>query len=240
MKQTLYILCLVFFSCLSNNEDWNAQKIIDKSIDASGVGLLYSSKLNFDFRNISYQAIRENGKFVFSRSFDSIYDELSNNGFKRFVDKKQVNLSDSLANVYSNSVNSVHYFSVLPFNLNDKAVYKKKLEDAEINKQSYYKIRVTFSENGGGDDYEDVFIYWINKKNFLIDYLAYSYKTDGGGMRFRALKNEVVVKNVHFRNYDNYKPKNTIHLEKIDSAFVSGDLVKVSEIVLENIKLTLN
>ena len=132
------------------------------------------------------------------------------------------------------------YFSVLPFGLNDAAVRKKKLPEVSIKGKEYYKIEITFDENEGGEDFEDVFIYWINKQTFLIDYLAYEYHTNGGGKRFRAVTKENLVNGIRFADYDNYKPKNdTLKLKNIDKAFQDNLLLKVSEINLENIAVKL-
>lgn len=229
---------LFFIACKKEAPKRTAQQIVDLSIEKSGLQKITTAKLSFSFRNKTYQAKRNKGIFEFTREFDSIKDVLNNNGFQRFVNNKPLVLADSMVTKYTNSVNSVHYFSVLPFGLNDKAVYKKLLPSTQIKGKKYYKIRVTFSENGGGEDFEDVFIYWIDQTNFKVDYLAYEYHTDGGGKRFRALKNEPIVNGIRFANYDNYKPKDSaIELQKIDAAFENNQLEKVSEIILENIKV---
>jgi hypothetical protein len=149
-------------------------------------------------------------------------------------------VADTMAFKYSNSINSVHYFSVLPFGLNDKAVHKKLLPSLTIKGKEYYKVEVTFSEKGGGEDFEDVFVYWIGKSDFLIDYLAYSYHTNGGGKRFRVLKEQCNINGIRFVDYHNYKTLNAnLKLVNLDKAFENSQLKKVSEIVLENITVKL-
>ncbi|MFY9243159.1 MAG: DUF6503 family protein, partial [Polaribacter sp.] len=129
---------------------------------------------------------------------------------------------------------------VLPYGLNDKAVRKKLLKPSTIKGKDYYKIEISFSENGGGEDFEDIFIYLIEKDNFLIDYLAYSYHTNGGGKRFRALKEQCSKKGIRFVDYQNYKPENkSIELMYLDAAFENNQLKKVSEIILNNIEVEL-
>jgi hypothetical protein len=143
-----------------------------------------------------------------------------------------------MVSVYSNAINSVHYFSVLPFGLKDKAVRKKLLKSTTLKGKEYYKIEVTFSEDGGGEDFEDVFIYWIGKEDFLIDYLAYSYHTNGGGKRFRVLKEACLKNGVRFVDYLNYKSLNSsVSLFDIDIQYENNKLKKVSEIILEDIKV---
>lgn len=240
MRILVVAIFIILTACKPQNKPLTAQDIINKSIVASGVDKVANAELNFTFRDKKYKAIRKNGKFELSRTFDSITDVLSNNGFQRYVNSNPIYLNDTIAKKYGNSVNSVHYFSVLPFGLNDKAVHKKLLPSTIINKKEYYKIEVTFSENGGGEDFEDIFIYWINTSTFLVDFLAYAYHTNGGGMRFRSVKNEEIVNAIRFVNYNNYKPKDkTITLNEIDNAFENNKLTKISEINLNQISVVL-
>ena len=98
----------------------------------------------------------------------------------RFINDKSVELSDSVTNAFSNSLNSVMYFFQLPRPLNDQVVVHKYLGLTKIFNKRYWTIKVTFKENGGGKDYQDEFRYWININNRQIDYLAYNYLTEGG------------------------------------------------------------
>ena len=115
---------------------FTAQQIIDKSIIASGTDKVSVGSVAFDFRKRNYTATRNNGKFSLVRitKNDSTVtkDVLSNSGFERYVNDEFVIVPDSMATRYSGSVNSVHYFSVLPFGLNDAAVKKKFLKETTI------------------------------------------------------------------------------------------------------------
>ena len=236
----LLLSFILFISCQPQKKKLTAQQIINKSILASGTDKVSNSEITFEFRDKQYSAIRNNGKFKLIRSFDSIKDVLSNRGFERFINEKSIIVVDSMALKYSNSVNSVHYFSVLPYGLNDKAVRKKRLPSSTINGKEYYKIEITFSENGGGEDFEDVFIYWIGKEDYLIDYLAYSYHTNGGGKRFRVLKEQCFKNGIRFVDYQNYKPNaENIKLIDIDKSYEKNNLKLVSEIILRNIEVSI-
>jgi hypothetical protein len=240
MKYLYFIAIALLVSCKTPQKELTAQEIIDKAMLVAGSEKVENAKISFDFRNIHYEATRKKGIFQLKRSFDSITDVLSNQGFQRFVNEKPISISDSLATVYSNSVNAVHYFSVLPYGLNDKAVHKKQLPSAIIQGKEYYKIEITFSENGGGEDYEDVFVYWIGKEDFMVYYLAYSYHTNGGGKRFRTVTNQQTINGIRFVDYDNYQPNNNNNsLIDLDKAFENNDVSKVSEIVLENLKVAI-
>lgn len=77
------------------------------------------------------------------------------------------------------------YLALLPYGLNDPSVNKTFIREFSIRDKPYYLIKITFDLRGGGDDHEDVFFYWINKDQFTVDYFAYSYHADEGGVRFR-------------------------------------------------------
>ena len=53
-------------------------------------------------------------------------------------------------------------------------------------------------------------------------------------------KNSKIVKGVRFLNYNNYKPKRSIKLENIDTEYLNNQLIKISEIEIENIYLLLD
>lgn len=242
MRYLSVFLLLLLISCKPSEKQLTAQQIIDKTIDYSGADKVANSEISFNFRDKSYHATRKNGSFKLFRNIikDSIaIDEVvTNNGYERLINAQEVKVADTMVSKYSNSINSVHYFSVLPFGLNDKAVNKKLLKSSTIKGKDYYKIEVTFSENGGGEDFEDVFIYWVGKDDFLVDYLAYSYHTNNGGKRFRVLKEQCVKNGIRFVDYHNYKPLNKdISLVNIDKAFENNQLKKLSEIVLKNIEV---
>ncbi len=140
---------------------------------------------------------------------------------------------------YSSSVNSVHYFSVLPYGLNAAAVNKEYLKKVEIKGRTYHKIKVTFNKENGGEDFEDVFVYWFDTEDYKVGYLAYSYnESDGLGLRFREAYNERYIDGVRFVDYNNYKPKkNTISVIDLDSLFEADRLKLLSKIELEHVKV---
>lgn len=239
----LLIVSLLLLNCVQQPESLTADAIIQKSMEVSGVINLNSSVLAFDFRDIHYEASRSNGFFELQRiqkdSVKVVRDFLNNKSFERFIDDSLVTVPDSMATKYAASVNSVHYFAVLPYSLDGKAVNKTYMGEVKIKDKKYYKIKVTFNEDGGGEDFDDVFIYWINTKNSKIDYLAYSFKEDDGiGLRFREAYNERYINGVRFVDYNNFKPKDkTAKLENLDVLFNENQLGLLSKIELKNINL---
>ena len=236
-----YALLIVITSC-HIDEKLSAQKIIDKTINVSGGDHYLNVNIKFDFRDKHYRSSRNNGMFQYERYFKdslgAVKDVLSNDGIQRFINNKVITISDTLAKSIASSVNSVHYFAFLPFGLNDSSVNKHYIGDVEMFGKSYYKIKICFNKEGGGEDYEDEFIYWINKKNFMVDYLAYSYnEANDIGIRFRVANNERFIGGLRFVDYLNFKPKSSeIDLLNIEELYLRNHLELVSKIVLHNIE----
>ncbi len=244
----IFISILFFFSCVENKEvkphqkHLTAQAIIDKAIDISCQGNCDQVAIEFIFRDRIYKSKRSQGDYLLERfktdSLDVIHDMLSNSGLKRFINDSLVTVPDSMAINIGDGVNSVHYFAQLPYGLNSGAVHKKLLGEDTINGKTYYEIEVTFSEEGGGTDFDDRFVYWIHKKDFTVDFLAYKYATNGGGMRFREAYNVRTVKGIRFVDYNNYKPKSLEYkLEDLDNLFEKEELKLLSKIETEDVKV---
>ncbi len=245
MKNLLIIFLIigVLVSCKNQDEVVTAQKVVDNAVAKAGGSLFEQSIVGFDFRGKHYEGWRYKGAYILNRfsqdSTASVCDELSNKGFRRFVNADEIVLADSLSSRYRQSVNSVHYFAMLPFGLNDRAVNKEYLGESTIKGVRYQKIRVSFAKEGGGDDFDDVFLYWVNKKTHYVDYLAYEYHTNEGGIRFREAFNARIVNGIRFVDYNNYKPNSKeIPLDKIADYFDKGELELLSKIILENIEVT--
>ena len=247
--QRLYILlALLLFTAngCTQEEKSEAQEIVDAAIAAHGGGLLDKSVVTFKLRDIQYRALRDEGAYVYSRTFthDStgqrIHDVLRNSGFERTADEAVVDLPQERQEAFSASVNSVIYFALLPYFLNDAAVQKKYLGEATVKGEPYDKVQVTFEATGGGEDHEDVYVYWFHRGRHTMDYLAYSFEEEDGseGTRFREAVNPREVGGVRFQDYINYTSKEQFPLENYDRAFEAGKLEKVSEINLEDVKVS--
>lgn len=240
---SIFLLFALIISCKDGSKaTLTAQEIVDKSIAVSG-GENYNVKsTSFEFRNIRYKSSFKGGRKLLQREQrkDStlIKDILCAGELRRYENDASIEVADTTAVKYANSVNSVHYFARLPFGLNDAAVNKKLLGQTEINNKAYYKIEITFDAENGGEDFDDVYLYWIEKNTFKPDYLAYVYHTDGGGQRFRVAKNERYVGGIRFVDYDNLKPKKDgTNFKDIDELYTNGELEKLSSIELNDIKV---
>ncbi len=229
---------LVAASCSGTLSD--PQEIVDKSLFAHGGDKYLSAEIEFDFRDRHYITKRNDGVYskerIFKDSVSITHDILTNHGFARTINGQAANVPDSMATKYSASINSVIYFALLPYALNDPSVIKKLLGTTEMEGQSYYKIQVTFSPDGG-EGHQDTFYYWIHQQDFTIDYLAYYFLEDGKwDIRFRKAFNRNNISGILFQDYINYKPKESGRsFTEVEELFKSNNLVELSRIELKNI-----
>lgn len=216
----------------------SADQTIQNAIKYYGGDAYDKLDVEFQFRDKFYSLKHDDGKFQYKRIFQDstgreINDVLDNTGFKRLVNGREVELSAKDSAAYANSVNSVHYFALLPYNLKDDAVLAHNREDVLIKGRPYKTIEVRFKQDGGGADYQDVFIFWFNATTFEMDYFAYSYQTDGGGVRFRESVNKEKVDGVIFQDYNNFKADKGTDLASLPSKFAKQELELLSKIDLE-------
>ena len=102
----------------------------------------------------------------------------------------------------------------------------------------YWTLKISFDQEGGGDDFQDEFRYWINQKNHQIDYIAYNYLTDGGGTRFRKALNKRKHQGLLFQDYINFKPETKFPpLDSLPWLLEQDKLLEVSRIEKKNIKV---
>jgi len=234
-----YIFVLIFsvgfVSCKDKND--KARKIVDKSIEAHGGSKYEKFTAEFDFRKFHIKLMQNEGVFQYERiSKDSanndIWDVVNNKGLFRLINGNQVTLSEKDISKYTNAVNSVAYFVLLPYKLKDKAVNLEYLGEIEIANQKYDKVKVWFDKEGGGKDFEDVYCYWFNQNTHLIDYLAYT----NGGPRFRRVKIRQTVGGIVFQDYENFAiTDTTLNAYQYDKAFIAGKDSLLSLIEQKNI-----
>jgi hypothetical protein len=205
-------------------------------------GILDSAHITFRLRDREYIYKKQAGQFEYTRIyFDTsnnqrIVDVLTNGGLVRTINGKEVDLTDERRQAYTNSVNGVIYFAFLPYRLNDPAVIKEYLGIQRINNRDYRTIRVTFREEGGGVDYQDTFLYWFDVIDSSMDYFAYDYITDGGGVRFREGFGRRSIGGVVIQDYYNYTHDH-LSLDALAMAFERGQLELLSTITLESVQL---
>ncbi len=181
--------------------------------------------------------------FVYTRSFvdtsgNDILDVLTNDGFQRRTNGRATRLSPKQDSSAREALNSVIYFAFLPRWLADEAAVREYEGLDTLRGRAYHRVRVGFRQNGGGVDFSDHFLYWFDVDDSSLDYLAYSYATNGGGVRFREAFNTRVVSGIMVQDYRNYaaEPEGTYSLEEIAGAWSSGRLELLSTVSLEGVR----
>lgn len=218
----------------------NTHVIVNEAIKAHGGTSYDSAYYQFVFRDKLYTFNNQNGFEYTVNSIDSlgnrIKDYLHNGKFERTINEKVVELSEKDIAKYSNALNSVIYFATLPHKLNDQAVHKENVGETVIKGEDYDVIRVTFEKEGGGKDYDDIFMYWINKKSHYINYLAYSYSVNEGGVRFRSAYNSRTIDGIRFQDYINWEAPVSTQLSQLPAMLENEQLKELSRIETEDVQ----
>jgi len=239
----MFMAVLLFSSCSEEKKELTANEIIDKAIQNAGGNRYENAEIEFIFRKKEYKSKRQAGKFQLERvGLDSVgnrvRDILTNDGLERQINDTTTKLQDSLILPVGNSINSVHYFVHLPYGLNAPAANKKLIGKDSIAGREYYEIKVQFAEEGGGTDHEDEYLYWIDTQNFEVDYLAYNFDVNDGGIRFRKAFNHRIIEGIRFVDYENYKYEElSTPLHKLDSLYEKRELDLLSLIETKNVKV---
>ncbi len=216
-----------------------ADEVISKAIKAHGGELYDTADYSFVFRGKKYQFANNGDEYTYSikseHSDISVCDFITNGIFQRYVNEELVSLAEKEVDKYKEALNSVIYFATLPHKLKDAAVVKKFIETTTIKDQQYNVVEVTFREEGGGEDHDDEFYYWINTKTSKVDYLAYKYHVNNGGIRFRSAYNRRIVEGITFQDYVNWKAVLGTPLKELPRLFEQGELKEVSRVDIENV-----
>lgn len=216
-----------------------ADSILMVCFEAHGGNQYYDAHFSFSFRDIDYEFQNDGASYVYKRKFtkkESKYvDVLDNGSFSRTIDDKPAHLNEEDKSKFSSSVNSVIYFATLPHKLLDAAVMVEYGGVDSLKGNFYQLLKVSFKQEGGGEDFDDEYLYWINQGTNQIDYLAYNYQVNGGGVRFRSAYNVRKVEAVLFQDYVNYKAPVGTKLKDLSRLFESGELEELSRIETKNI-----
>jgi len=213
-------------SCGINQPTGN--QIMNRAFERHGGEYLKNLEIDFKFRGFKYEAKLVDGKFA--------YQNRSRLGSTEENYSKRVKLGRNNTPPPASAM-SVFHFALLPFNVNDEMAHKELMCTSKIKGEDYYKVEVTFDLKGGGEDFEDVYIYWVHKENYTIDYLAYSFYNNGGGVRFREAYNQREVNGVRFQDYINYTIDEDYPAQELDYAFQKGRLREISRINLDDIEV---
>ncbi|GAB2595005.1 DUF6503 family protein [Spirosoma areae] len=241
MPRTALFLCFSLLAVIACQPKNNPRKIIDEAINAHGGDAYQNKRIEFDFRQFHLVLEQQDGRFRYTRTHrDStgtrIEEVLTNDGLTRTLNGQRQALDTTQTKKYSEAVNAVAYFALLPHKLADPAVLADYIGESRIEGQTYDKIRVQFRAEDGGNDHGDTFFYWFNQQSHTMDYLAYSE----GGPRFRKAINPQIIGGIRFQDYINYKgdPNDTTSVSNYDRRYEAHQLPELSRIEQKNIRVT--
>ena len=218
------------------------EEVIARARAAHGADVLDHATVTFTFRGDRFTVERDGGRFSYTRSWTdstgtAVRDVLSNDGLTRTVAGDTVALAEREFLIAEEAVNSVVYFFLLPYPLTDPAVQARLVGADTLRGSSYDRVEVTFEQEGGGRDYQDVFLYWFHRDDATMDFFAYSYEDSGGGARFRQALNPRVVDGVRVVDHLNFEADPTRPLDGLGQLWAADSLALLSEIVHEGVEV---
>lgn len=226
----------------------SAEAVVDSAIAAHGGETLDRAVVQFDFRGDQYRIRQDGGQFHYRRTYtdsldQTVVDGLTNNGPYRVVEGDTVSLSQEEQSALKTTVNSVTYFSLLPQPLSDSAVQPAYQGRDTIEGTPYHRVRVTFQQEGGGDDWEDVFMYWFRTDTYAMDYLAYAFGLGPDdmdrGTRFREAYNVRRINGVRVADYMNYTSDTLSYdqMHRYPDLWAQDALELVSRIEIDSVRI---
>lgn len=218
-----------------------SEELINQAIEAHGGELYETAHYQFTFRDKVFTFKNNGQEYVYTSEHQTDQgwqkDYFENGEFERKVGGTPINLSTEAMDSYGETLNSVIYFATLPHKLSDASVNSKHKGQTTINEINYEQVLVTFSQEGGGEDFDDEYVYWINSETNKVDYFAYNYQVNGGGVRFRAAFNSRKVDGIVFQDYINYSAAVGTPLLELAKLYEEDKLVEVSRIELVDVKV---
>ncbi|WP_233992730.1 DUF6503 family protein [Salinibacter altiplanensis] len=241
------VFVLLLGACTAPESPPSAAVVIDSARAAHGASVLDRAVVALDFRGDAYRLRQDGGDFHYRRASTdslgrSVTEGLTNDGRYRVVEGDTVSLSASERAAVETTVNSVAYFALLPAPLGDPAVQPTYSGRDTIDGVPYHRVKVTFQQEDGGPDWEDVFVYWFRVDTYDMDYLAYAYgqgPEEEAGTRFREAYNVRRRGGVRVADYHNYTADSLTadQLARYPDLLESGALERVSEIEIDSVQV---
>jgi hypothetical protein len=218
-------------------------EVVRASIDFHGGDTFESSSIHWTFRDIPYEVHRSDGLFRHQRTVaDSLGREvvevMGNEGIWVEVDGLRSEADQARQDAIVSAVNPTVYLGFLPFKLDDSAVHLADLGSATVEGRLYRRIEATFTEEGGGQGWENRFVFWFRDGEWSLDYLAYDEPGDPRVTRFRRAINRRDVGGIVVQDYENYTDDpETGDIVDYDRRFEEGALRLVSMVEFEEVEV---
>ncbi|MEL6615870.1 MAG: DUF6503 family protein [Bacteroidota bacterium] len=229
--------------------DAEAVALVRAAQEAHGSDALDGVPFRFTFRGDAFTAERSARGFRYVRTTTddqgrTVVDVLDNDGLSRTIDGETAPLPEDEVGRLTTAVNSVVYFATLPAPLSDPAVQARVLPLDTLDGTTYDRLEITFAQEGGGNDWEDRYLYWIHPERRTLDFIAYTYALapdasgeNDTGHRFRRVIGTADAGGFRVQDYENLTADSLGTLEDYASAYASGRTRAVSEVLTENARL---
>ncbi len=254
MRLAVCILLLVVMGCSRPAAgpvgDAEAVEAVHAARAAHGSDRLDGRTVHFTFRGTPFTAWRDGGRFRYSRTTvddagRTVVETVDHRGVSRTVNGAETPFaSDRERRVAETAVGSVVYFALLPAALADAAVRVRSLGRDTVDGRLYDAVEVTFAQDGGGDDWEDRYLYWLHPERHTVDFLAYTYRETPGdtaraatGHRFRRVTRAWTAGGVRFQDYQNLTADSLARLEDYPATLAAGRLFPVSDVRTETVRV---
>ncbi len=244
MSIQIIALISLFFSSFGahvTSQTPTAKVLIQNCIAYHGGKNFNKYNFSFEFRNYQYTVASKKGVYRYTRSYSDDNgikhrQVLSNEGYQQYENELETVPDLKTKAARKEAINSVVYFAMLPQALNDQAVIAEYSGSQRIVNKYYHIVKVSFAQQGGGVDHSDIFYYWMDQEDYSIDYLAYSYTTNGGGTRFRAAFNPRRIEGILIQDYINYTADKGADMLSLPELYEQGKLSELSRIELKMLK----
>ena len=191
----------------------------------------------FRFRNATFNLVANAGNYAYVRTQlnsagNTVIDSLTNKGIARYIDGSPTELTPKDSIALFEQVNSVAWFARLPHVLEEPAVRKDFLNLTGAG-QNEVAFRVSFSQDGGGIDFKDSYVFWADTVKNELTKLAYVFYTGKGGVRLRELSEAEMCNGLWLGSWKNYgSPDTTLNLIELPARASRGELPLLS--LIEN------
>lgn len=220
-------------------ETWKAKSIISKSIKKHGGALYSNASYSFDFRGKEYSFNHDKNGHSYSlfwkdQDNKAIKISLQNEQLLKTINNELVQLNPDEIASYREQINSVLFFVLLPFKLEDQNATSAYLGDTKIKGEDYEIVEVNFSEDSDTGN-KTTYFFWFHKEKNTMDYLAYKYKGNNGlAVRFRSFYNRRNINGIVFQDYNNYTCDPNSSLKEIAELYEDDKLTYVSNVEITN------
>ncbi len=220
--------------------------IVDRAIAYHGGDAYQTSRTELDLCSKSgcFHLVAEvdGGRFdyrVSRETAESAIEVRSTNDTLEVVrDGANVDVEAAKAQSYRDWAMARVYFCFLPFRLNDPSVIQQDLGLVDWDGRKLHKVKVTF-EADSSTDASDEFMYWFDPDTARLEFFAYSYDNNGGGLRFRRAVHHRRIGGILFFDQENLGTEDAdISVDDLDAAVVRDRLRHISTVRLEAIKVT--